>query len=387
MKQSRLVTTVHFWFVMTLVQLQIFWTAFLLFRNPWKALLHGKEILFNDLDNRSGTKRKKAIVQGNRYFGSHVMPSWPSPAFNRYIRNHLQKASSTSGVWLDHLIIAITNKCGFKCEHCLVWDDLNKKDNLSTDEVITIIHRFRQLGTSLVTFSGGEPLNRWKDMIDILKKAPKDIQYWVYSNGALLTLEKAKQLREAGLVGIIFSLDHHLPEMHDGFRGVNGSFGKVMAAIKYAQEAGLMVCLSLCATGKMANLRSLHAYASLASQKGVHLIQLLEPKPVGHYAGMQVQLTEEDQKTLETFYHYMERLPPSSGKPIVIYPDYYKRNRGCSGNGKDFLYVNADGFIQSCPFCTKQYDHALAPDLAANIEKLTRNRCGLNTVWATTHLQ
>src|SRR6185436_8506595 len=102
----------------------------------------------------------KYAKTGGRYFISYNAPGWPSKAFNRYIQHLLGKVSDQPGNTLHTLIFAITKKCGFKCEHCCEWENLNQPEQLTKEDILLIIQRFHAMGVAQVQLSGGEPLNR-----------------------------------------------------------------------------------------------------------------------------------------------------------------------------------------------------------------------------------
>jgi MoaA/NifB/PqqE/SkfB family radical SAM enzyme len=52
----------------------------------------------------------------------------------------------------------------------------------------------------------------------------------VLSSGFNFTRENARSLKQAGLTGVVISLDHFDPEKHNAFRGFNNSFNDVTRA-------------------------------------------------------------------------------------------------------------------------------------------------------------
>lgn len=300
----------------------------------------------------------KYVKSGRQYFVNYNTPAFPSKAFNRYVRHLLNRFSDQPGT-LNTLVFAITKKCGFKCEHCCEWEALNKPEMLTKESLMAIVDRFHQLGVSQVQLSGGEPLNRFLDILYLLDNTPKDIDFWLYTTGYQLTGEKALMLKKHGLRGITISLDDYREEMHDKFRGKRDSFRRALNAACFANRAGLLVCFSLCATRSFIAMENLLAYAEMAKNAGASFIQILEPKAVGHYAGQDVLLHESHQKILEAFSDTINYNPDYSGYPVITYHGAYTRRIGCSGAGKDYVYVDTDGYVHKCPFCQRKMFHAL----------------------------
>lgn len=58
----------------------------------------------------------------------------------------------------------ITEKCNFKCEHC-VFGDKRKERELSTKERIKIIKNISEAGCVYLKITGGEPLLAWQNLL------------------------------------------------------------------------------------------------------------------------------------------------------------------------------------------------------------------------------
>jgi MoaA/NifB/PqqE/SkfB family radical SAM enzyme len=314
---------------------------------------------------------KLAVVDG-KYYWDLYSPGWPSPAFNRYILGEAARIAPADGHCnrFTNIIMAITKKCPLRCEHCFEWDALNGKEKLSLDDVRYMVKTFMAKGTGQIQFTGGEPLLRIKDIATVISEAGNATQFWVLTSGFNLTPENAQRLKDAGLTGIAISLDHFDPEMHNAFRGFKNAYGWVEEGSKAAIEAGLAVGLSICVTRAFVTLANLMTYMALAKRLGVSFVQILEPKAVGHYKGVDVVLKREHEELLEQFYLMMNYSSQYADYPIVTYHGYHQRHTGCFGAGNRNLYVDTDGDIHACPFCQVKRGSALSGDLDAAIKGL-----------------
>ena len=369
--------------VRRLMWLNIFWVAMKIFKNP--VIAFKKVRMFRQLRNKYRNQQvlPKFAKADKRYFVSYNIPGWPSKAFNRYFAHQLKRFTATEQPTLHTLVFAITKKCGFQCEHCCEWLNLNKPEILSKEDLLLIIHRFHQLGIAQVQLSGGEPLNRLNDIFFLLDNSPKGIDYWLYTTGYSLTSEKAKQLKQHGLTGITISLDHHLEEKHDSFRGVKNAYQRALLASQYANKAGLAVCFSICATKDFINKENLLQYAELAKRSGVSFIQILEPKAVGHYAGQDVLLSSQHIKLLENFYETFNYNPAYKNYPTITYHGYGSRRFGCSGSGVDYVYVDTDGDVHKCPFCQSKLFSAFDEGLSDHIRSMKTKGCAVYNLCST----
>jgi MoaA/NifB/PqqE/SkfB family radical SAM enzyme len=357
-----------------LIWLSIFAVACRQFKNPLTAFK--KLLQLRKLRNKYRSDRvlQKYAQHGKRYFINYNTPGWPSAAFNRYIRHQLSRIDGKS-TSIHTLVFAITKKCGFQCEHCCEWLNLNKPETLSREDLLLIIHRFHRLGISQVQLSGGEPLNRIDDIYFLLENAPKGIDFWLYTTGYSLSPAKAGLLKKRGLTGITISLDDHVEERHNAFRGVKDAYERALRAVRIAKEEGLLVCFSICATRSFISLSNLFEYGALAKDYGVSFIQVLEPKAVGHYAGKDVLLGREQQEMLERFYETLNYDPDYAHWPGVVYHGYNNRHFGCSGSGNDYVYADTDGDIHNCPFCYRKHFSAFDDDLPELLLSMKNRGC------------
>jgi MoaA/NifB/PqqE/SkfB family radical SAM enzyme len=324
---------------------------------------------------QSGSK-KLAYVNGRYYRGFHS-PGLPSLAFTSYLTHTIKQLEpqNTSENTLHMAFVAITKKCPLACEHCFEWDTLNKREKLLLSDLKKIVYSLQEKKIAQIHFSGGEPMLRVGDMIEVIKTAKPGTDFWVITSGYNFTAENAQNLKKAGLIGVSISLDHYLLEQHNTFRNFNNAFENAIQAVEHAHEADLVVSLSLCVTRSMATEENLMHYARMAKKLGVAFIQLLEPRAVGHYADKPVELAESHIQLLHAFYEKLNFDPAYYNWPIITFHGYHQRRAGCSGAGVRFLYIDTDGDIHACPFCQKKSGNPLNEPLDTCINRLQKKGC------------
>ena len=115
--------------------------------------------------------------------------------------------------------IDITNRCNLSCLHCVNDSGECYPDELTTDEIFSLIDTLSRMGVHIMTFSGGEPLMH-PDFFEIVKyarKAPMTVH--VFTNGTLITEDITKTLKKAGVSRFYVSVDSITEHIHDKFRG------------------------------------------------------------------------------------------------------------------------------------------------------------------------
>lgn len=347
------------------------------FRNPrrWIEIVksmdpHRKDVL--------GDRRiKKIVYVDGKYYWGLFIPGWPSTTFHQFLKAEINRSYQlpAKANRFTNIFMAITNKCPLACEHCYAWDELNKKDNLTVSELKSIVHKFQDMGVSQIHLSGGEPLVRIKDVIEVVSSAEKESDFWVLTSGFHLTLEKALKLKTAGLTGVQISLDHFDAEVHNVFRGYTDAFYWAEEAVRNAIAAKLVTALTICVTKSFVSEANLMMYMEMAKRMGVSFVQILEPRATGHYKNQDIGLTPDHETILDAFYLKMNYDAEYKGFPPICYHGFHQRRMGCWAAGNRSVYVDTVGDLHACPFCQKKTGNILTGDLNGAIEQLQNTGC------------
>ena len=127
-------------------------------------------------------------------------------------------------------------RCNARCLTCHSWHE--QKDYLSADEILNCLRDLKKwLGNSTsLFFTGGEALI-FDGIYDILTYCTEqNIMSRLQTNGISLDENNLNRIIESGLKYLTISLDSHLIEVHDRFRGVPGTFETINKAIYYLSE-------------------------------------------------------------------------------------------------------------------------------------------------------
>jgi MoaA/NifB/PqqE/SkfB family radical SAM enzyme len=349
------------WWVSVRVKLTVLSIALRCYHSVSKAIRVARSLHAFKRSTYGGNKLRRCVREGNKYYFGIYVPGYPSPLFNRFIATELNRLIKHD-LPVNHLQVlqlAITSKCPLRCEHCFEWNNLNKEDSFTTEELKKLITAFQDEGCTEFHFTGGEPLVRMQRLEECIRHASPKSECWVLSSGLGLSRENSVRLKNAGLTGVVISIDHYDAAMHNAFRGYEYAFEHAMNAVKNAHSAKLLTALSICVTQSFINDVNLLRYAELAKACGVSFVQLLEPKAVGHYENKPVSLQEEHTKILDRFYYDINFNPVYRDYPVFIYHGYYQRKTGCLSGGNWVLYIDAAGFIDACPFCHTRNHRAM----------------------------
>ncbi|TWM97800.1 putative mycofactocin radical SAM maturase MftC [Bacillus licheniformis] len=139
------------------------------------------------------------------------------------------------------VIWELTRACELKCLHCRASAQ-NKRDprELSLKEGKDLIDQIHAMDNPLLVLTGGDPLMR-DDVFAIIEYAvQKGVRVSMTPSATPnVTREAIQSAKEIGLSRWAFSLDGPTREIHDHFRGTDGSFDLTMKAIRYIHECQL----------------------------------------------------------------------------------------------------------------------------------------------------
>jgi len=169
------------------------------------------------------------------------------------------------GQRLRLLTIEVTKRCNARCEFCDYW---REPPGLELADYAPIVRRFTPL---VVTFSGGEPLVRrdFPELVRRVRAADPDVYLSMVTNGAVLTLERARELRAAGIDQLSISLDYP-DERHDEARGIPGLAAKIRGLLGPLAGVGFDA-VTLNTVLKNDNLDRIPAIIELARENGIQV--------------------------------------------------------------------------------------------------------------------
>jgi MoaA/NifB/PqqE/SkfB family radical SAM enzyme len=113
----------------------------------------------------------------------------------------------------DHPVLAHIipiRKCNLACTYCNEYDDYSKP--VPIDLMRKRLDRLADLGTTIITLSGGEPLLHPEADEIIAHIRKRGVMAGMITNGYLLTADRIKRLNQAGLEHMQISIDNVKPD-------------------------------------------------------------------------------------------------------------------------------------------------------------------------------
>jgi len=245
----------------------------------------------------------------------------------------------------------LTYRCNARCGICNYWKHpTDPASELTLPEIREGLRRIRAYGCRFVNFTGGEPTLR-RDLEQIVASASR-LGIWtsMVSNGSLLTRERIRSLKDAGLDNLVLSLDSLDAGVHDGHRGIPGLHAKVLERLQWISEdfltghhTGGMMCVLA-----SHNVHQIEGIVRLADELGVYLVfQPYHQNKTGD-PRLKSFVSEEAVRRLLVLKRKSSALLSSSGYLAGIL-------RFCRGEtpptcqaGRKYFSVDPGGFLRPC---------------------------------------
>ncbi|SHE96957.1 Radical SAM superfamily enzyme, MoaA/NifB/PqqE/SkfB family [Tissierella praeacuta DSM 18095] len=303
-------------------------------------------IVRKELENKEGNWYKLA-----ESFWTDIDGEVRKKLFENFIINtNLLGANKKETIRKEHncnvpwaILMDPTSACNLHCTGCWAAEYGNKL-NMSYETLDNIISQAKDMGTYMFIYSGGEPLVRKNDIIKLCEKHD-DCVFLSFTNGTLIDEEFADEiLRVKNFVPAI-SIEGF--EEETDYRRGNGTYQKVIQAMKILKDKKLPFGISCCYTRKNVDIIGSEEYFDAMIDKGAKFAWFFTYMPVGKDAVPELMATAEQRKYM---YHQIRKF--RNTKPIFTM-DFWNDGEyvgGCIAGGRNYLHINANGDIEPCAF-------------------------------------
>ncbi len=218
----------------------------------------------------------------------------------------------------------VTVGCNLACLHCRAEaHPVRSPLEFTLEECYKFIHSIADWGDPVLVLTGGEPLYR-PDIFDIISCAcDAGLAVALASNGTMIDQSAARKIAKAGVQRVAISLDGSTAEVHDAFRGMEGSFNLALQGFEHLKRRGVSVQInSTIAQHNVDRLEELFALAEELEADALHAFLLV---PVG----CGIQIAEEHQLTPRKYEEVLQWLAQRAQDSPVPFratcaPHYYR---------------------------------------------------------------
>ena len=205
------------------------------------------------------------------------------------------------------ILLDPTSACNLRCTGC--WAaEYGHKQNLTYEEIDSIINQGVKLGTHVYIYTGGEPLVRKHDLINLCEAHP-DCAFLSFTNATLIA--------------------------------------KVSRAMELLRENGLPFGVSCCYTSANANSIASEEFFDWLIEKGALFAWIFTYMPVGVGSPTSLMVHADQREHLYRFIREMREKKP------LFTLDFQNDGEfvgGCIAGGRRYLHINAAGDVEPCVF-------------------------------------
>lgn len=239
-----------------------------------------------------------------------------------------------------------TSACNKKCKGC--WAaEYGHRENLSFEEMSSVVNQGKELGTHLYMFTGGEPTLRKNDLIRLCEENP-DCAFLTYTNGTLIDQAFCDELKRVGNMALAISIEGS-EETTDDRRG-EGMYQQALKSMKLLKENGLLFGMSVCYTSANIEQVTSDEFMNKMLDYGVKFGLYFNYMPVGKDAPVDL-IPNPDQR--EYMYKWVRKTRNNkTGKPLFIM-DFQGDGEyvgGCIAGGRNYFHINSAGDMEPCVF-------------------------------------
>jgi pyrroloquinoline quinone biosynthesis protein E len=249
------------------------------------------------------------------------------------------------------LLAELTYRCPLQCPYCsnpLEFGAL--KDELSTEQWVSVLRQAREMGAAQLGLSGGEPLVR-QDLEELVTEA-RSLGYYsnLITSGVGLTETRVAALRDAGLDHIQVSFQSSDAEVNEMLSGSRKAFDQKLAMARAVKEQGYPMVLNFVLHRH--NIDQIEDILALSERLNADYVELANVQYHGWAQHNRDALipSRAQLEHAETVTNAYREAHPEGMTLYFVVPDYYEQRPNPCMNGwaSMFLTVAPDGTALPC---------------------------------------
>lgn len=239
-----------------------------------------------------------------------------------------------------------TSACNRNCKGC--WSaEYGHKQNLTFDEMNSVVNQGVELGTHLYLFTGGEPLIRKKDIISLCEEHP-DCAFLVFTNASLVDQAFCEDMKRVGNIALAISVEG-TEETNDARRG-EGAYQTTMKAMELLKKNGCLFGMSVCYTSQNTETVTSEAFLKDMMSRGVKFGMYFHYMPIGHDAVPELLPTPEQRKHMYSWLKSFRRGDMGETMFVMDFQHDGEYVGGCIASGRNYFHINSAGDMEPCVF-------------------------------------
>lgn len=242
------------------------------------------------------------------------------------------------------LMIDPTSACNLRCIGC--WAaDYKKNSNIPYEKLDEILTDAKKLGVYQIFMTGGEPLMRKDEILQLCRKHNK-LTFGIFTNGTLIDEAFADTIAALGNVNVFISIEGFREET-DMRRG-KGTYDKVITAMELLKKRDIGFAFSACYHSKNYEIVSGDEFLDFIREKGAWFGWMFNYLPIGKDADLSLCCTPGQRSYVK---EKIESYNKRNNFNVIDFANSGHKSIGCVAAANDFAHINAHGDLEPCAFC------------------------------------
>ncbi|MEM1187549.1 MAG: pyrroloquinoline quinone biosynthesis protein PqqE [Pseudomonadota bacterium] len=249
------------------------------------------------------------------------------------------------------LLAELTYRCPLQCPYCSnPLDFAAHKDELDTQQWVSVLRQAREMGAAQLGFSGGEPLVR-RDLEELVAEA-RHLGYYsnLITSGVGLSQTRVAALRDAGLDHIQVSFQSSDAGVNEMLSGSRKAFDQKLAMARAVKEHGYPMVLNFVLHRH--NIDQVEDILALSEKLDADYVELANVQYHGwaqHNRDALIPSRAQLEHAERVTNAYREANPEGMTLYFVV-PDYYEQRPNPCMNGwaSMFMTIAPDGAALPC---------------------------------------
>jgi len=283
------------------------------------------------------------LLRGPHGFFPHIfLPDYHGPHFDEALQRLVFPKRGP-----NILYFSLTGACPCRCDYCFADAGGEDSPDLGDERVLRVAEEVAAQRIPLVNISGGEPLSRYRRLVDTVRVVSRGSEVRMFTTGIGLTDDRLAELADAGLRGVFVSLDGPNRDVFDRLRKKSGAFDAAVAALERCARADMLTFIN-CVVGASRFPRARDVADFLRFVEGIDsriVVNFLPQLSTGRGASADSFADPEDCKVVA------ERITSTAGRmgrPFAMLFGDVDHFLGCPGAGGKLLNVDIEGNVTVC---------------------------------------
>jgi MoaA/NifB/PqqE/SkfB family radical SAM enzyme len=211
----------------------------------------------------------------------------------------------------------------------------------------SIVTQGKEMGTHFYMLTGGEPLIRKKDVVQLASENP-ECTFLIYTNATLIDKALCDDIKRCGNITLALSIEGD--ECSNDDRRGEGAYETTVKAMELLKKEKILFGISVCYTSKNVNDVTSDEFLDKMIASGVKYAFYFNFMPVGKNADKELIPTPSQRRFM---YFWLKKMRNGkTGKPLFVmdFQDDGEYVGGCIAGGRNYFHVNSNGDMEPCVF-------------------------------------